>query len=154
VKTIQEGSIQILGGSIFSCNDAPDPIAYLVADLRSSHNPAGYIPIKDDEHYEEALELIESLLEEAKDSPDDPINSVIDLVGRAIENHENRDRELAAFEKRAMEPPIDLAMHVTASPGHRRPLGDLLEFHGVPRAFRRAHPAQESHQGTVPALEH
>lgn len=49
---------------------------------------APYLPIRDDAHYEEALELIESLLEEAEDSADNPINAVIDLLGHAIETYE------------------------------------------------------------------
>ncbi len=70
---------------------------------RFAQAAAPYIPIKDDAHYEEVLKLIESFLEEAEDSPDDPINAVIDLLNRAIESYENRDEELVAFEARAIE---------------------------------------------------
>jgi len=41
--------------------------------------------------------LIENLLEEAEDSPDDPLNAVIEMLSRAIEAYENQDDELAAF---------------------------------------------------------
>lgn len=89
---------------------------------------APYIPIKDDAHYEEALELIESLLEEAEDSPDDPINAVIDLLSRAIETYENRDEELAAFEKRAMAQPADLATLRLLMAQHHLGTADLPEI--------------------------
>ena len=87
-----------------------------------------YIPIKDDKHYAEALELIESLLEEAQDSIDDPINSVIDLLGRAIETYENRNKELADFDKRAMEQPADLAMLRLLMAQHHFGTADLPEI--------------------------
>ena len=45
---------------------------------------APYIHITDNRHYEEALELIENLLEEAEDSPDDPLNAVIEILSHAI----------------------------------------------------------------------
>nr|WP_298380816.1 transcriptional regulator [uncultured Halomonas sp.] len=89
---------------------------------------APYLSIKDDAHYEEALELIENLLEEAEDSPDDPINAVIDLLGRAIEIYENRDEELAAFESSAMEQPADLAMLRLLMAQHRLGTADLPEI--------------------------
>ncbi len=69
-----------------------------------------YYHITNDEHYEEALELVENLLEETEDSPDDPLNAVIEMLGHAIEAYENKDKDLAAFEKRAMDQPADLAM--------------------------------------------
>ncbi len=71
---------------------------------------APYFHIADDGRYEEALELIENLLEEAEDSPDDPLNAVIEMLSHAIEAYENKDEELATFEKRAMDQSADLAM--------------------------------------------
>ncbi len=71
---------------------------------------APYFHITDEKRYEEALELVESLLEEAEDSPDDPLNAIIEMLTHAIEAYENKDEELAAFHKRAMDQPADLAM--------------------------------------------
>jgi len=71
---------------------------------------APYYHITDDRRYKEVLELIESLLEEAEDSPGDPLNAVIEMLAHAIEAYENEDEEQAAFEKRAMDQPVDLAM--------------------------------------------
>ncbi len=71
---------------------------------------APYIHIADAEHYEEAVELIGSLFEEAEDSADDPLNAVIEMLSHAIEAYENKDEELAEFEKRATDQPADLAM--------------------------------------------
>ena len=103
-------------------------VAFKEACHRFAQVAAPYIPIKNDEHYREALELIESLLEEAQDAPDDPINSVIDLLGRAIETYENRDEELATFEKRAMEQPADLAMLRLLMAQHHLGTADLPEI--------------------------
>jgi HTH-type transcriptional regulator/antitoxin HigA len=69
-----------------------------------------YFHISDNEHYEEALELVESLLEEADDSLDDPLNAVIKMLSGAIEAYESKDEELATFGKRVTDQPADLAM--------------------------------------------
>ena len=71
---------------------------------------APYIHITDNRHYGEALELIENLLEEAEDSPDDPLNAVIEILSHAIEAYESKDDVLVAFEKRVTDQPADLAM--------------------------------------------
>jgi len=71
---------------------------------------APYYHITDNRYYEEALELIENLLEETQESPDDPLNAVIEMLSRAIEAYENQDDELAAFEKLVTDQPADLAV--------------------------------------------
>ena len=71
---------------------------------------APYLPIKEDAHYAQVLELVENLLEEAEDSPDAPINAIIDLLSHAIETYENQDEELAAFEKRVMGQSADMTI--------------------------------------------
>lgn len=103
-------------------------VAFKEACHRFAQAAAPYVPIKNDEQYGEALELIESLLEEAHDAPDDPINAVIDLLGHAIETYENRDAELAAFEKRAVEQPADLATLRLLMAQHRLGTADLPEI--------------------------
>lgn len=89
---------------------------------------APYFPIADDAHYEEALALIESLLAEAEDTRDDPLNAVIDLLARAIESYENQDEELASFERHAFEQPADLAMLRTLMVQHQLGTADLPEI--------------------------
>jgi HTH-type transcriptional regulator/antitoxin HigA len=69
-----------------------------------------YLFIKDEAHYQQALILIESLLEEAQDSPSDPINAVTDLLSQAIEVYENKDKDLVDFAAKAAGQPPDLAM--------------------------------------------
>ncbi len=89
---------------------------------------APYYHITDDGHYQEALELVESLLEEAEDSPDDPLNAVIEMLSHAIETYENEDKELAAFEKHAMGQPADLAMLKLLMDQHGLGTADLPEI--------------------------
>ncbi|HSH29668.1 MAG TPA: hypothetical protein VK971_07160 [Thiohalobacter sp.] len=89
---------------------------------------APYLPIRDHAYYEETLELIESLLEEAEDSPDAPINVVIDLLSRAIEAYEDRDDDLLDFERRSMDQPADLAMLRLLMEQHHLGIGDLPEI--------------------------
>ena len=71
---------------------------------------APYLQIKDADHYEETLVLIESLMEDVADTADDPMNAVIDLLAHSIEAYENKDKELMDFEVNAMAQPADLAM--------------------------------------------
>jgi len=66
---------------------------------------APYLHITDAVHYEEALALVEALMEDASDSDDDPLNRVIDLVAHAIGRYE---RGLATLE--AYDIPADVAM--------------------------------------------
>lgn len=89
---------------------------------------APYFPIRDDAHYAEALALIESLLEEAEDSPNDPLNAVIELLSHAVETYENRDEELAAFEQCVLKQPADLAMLRLLMAQHQLATADLPEI--------------------------
>jgi HTH-type transcriptional regulator/antitoxin HigA len=85
-------------------------VAFKNACYSFAEAAAPYYHIADYEHYEEALELIESLLEEVGNSENDPLNAVIEMLGHAIEAYENKDEALASFECRAMDQPADLAM--------------------------------------------
>lgn len=89
---------------------------------------APYFHITDNEHYEEALELVETLLDEAEDSPDDPLNAVIEMLSHAIKTYENEDEDLMAFEKRAMDQPADLAMLRLLMEQHSLGTADLPEI--------------------------
>ena len=89
---------------------------------------APYLFIDDEQHYQEALELIENLLEASEDSIDDPLNGIIELLSRAIENYENKDAELADFDQRALEQPADLAMLRLLMDQHNLGTADLPEI--------------------------
>jgi HTH-type transcriptional regulator / antitoxin HigA len=89
---------------------------------------APYFPIGDEAHYQEALALIESLLEEAEDTPADPINAVIEMLARSIEGYENRHADLVEFETRAMGQPADLAMLRLLMAQHQLGTADLPEI--------------------------
>ena len=89
---------------------------------------APYLHITDDAHYAETLELIETLLEEAEDSLDDPINAIIEMLSRSIEAYENQDPELAAFESRAVNQPADLATLRVIMDQHHLGTADLPEI--------------------------
>ena len=103
-------------------------IAFKEACYSFAQAAAPYLPIRDEAHYEEALALIESLLEEAQDSADDPLNAVVDLLAQAIESYENKDAELAAFDRSAMEQPADLAMLRLLMAQHQLGTADLPEI--------------------------
>lgn len=89
---------------------------------------APHLHITDDKHFKEALELIEDLLEEAQDSPADPMNAIIELLSHAIEVYENNNQELAAFEAQALNQPADLAMLRVLMDQHKLGTADLPEI--------------------------
>ena len=89
---------------------------------------APYLHICDEQHYTEALEVIESFLEEAEDTVDDPLNGVIELLSRAIETYENKDTELVRFKQRAMNQPADLSTLRLLMDQHHLGTADLPEI--------------------------
>ena len=89
---------------------------------------ASYLYITDDKHYQTTLLLIENLLEDAEDSPDDPMNAVIDMLAHSVEVYESTDEDLAEFEARAMEQPADLAMLRVLMSQHDLGTADLPEI--------------------------
>lgn len=103
-------------------------VALKTACHEFAQTAAPYLHIKDADHYEETLALIEDLLEEAEDSLDDPINAVIDMLSHAIETYENSNKELVDLETRAMQQPADLAMLRLLMEQHQLGTADLPEI--------------------------
>lgn len=60
---------------------------------------APYCFLEDAGHYEQALVLMESLLDEVEDREDDPLNPVIAMLSQAIEKYEAQDRAYDAFDR-------------------------------------------------------
>lgn len=89
---------------------------------------APYVHITDRRRYEEALQVIEELLDETQDTPDDPLNAIIGMLSQAIEAYENEDEELAAFDRRVMDQPADLAVLRTLMDQHDLGTADLPEI--------------------------
>ncbi|PCJ50950.1 MAG: transcriptional regulator [Gammaproteobacteria bacterium] len=87
-----------------------------------------YLYIADQHHYEETLQLIENLLEEADDSKNNPINAVIELLSQAVETYENNDKELVEFENYAMAQSSDLTVLRVLMDQHALGTADLPEI--------------------------
>lgn len=103
-------------------------VALKTACHEFAQTAAPYLHIKDTDHYEETLALIEDLLEEAEDSLDDPINAVIEMLSHAIETYENSNKEFVDLETRAMQQPADLAMLRLLMEQHQLGTADLPEI--------------------------
>jgi len=103
-------------------------IAFKNACQDFAHAAEPYLHIRDADHYDETMELIEELLEEAEDSLDDPINAIIDLLSRSIESYENENTELVEFESRIMEQPADLSMLRVLMDQYNLGIADLPEI--------------------------
>lgn len=87
-----------------------------------------YLNIKDVEHYQETLDLIESLMEEAEDTLDNKLNPVIDLLAHAIEEYENKDEELNRFEEEVESIPDDISILRLLMEQHNLGVNDLPEI--------------------------
>ncbi|WP_353571684.1 helix-turn-helix domain-containing protein [Candidatus Albibeggiatoa sp. nov. BB20] len=59
--------------------------------------------IQSEQDYEEALEIIEYLFEQAEDKPDEPLNDLIDIVSKAIEQYESKQDDIILFDKEAKD---------------------------------------------------
>ena len=60
---------------------------------------APYSNIRDDAHYRRALTLLDELLEDAEDSPNDPLNPLIDMLAGAIERYEGVHHADSEFDR-------------------------------------------------------
>jgi predicted house-cleaning noncanonical NTP pyrophosphatase (MazG superfamily) len=66
--------------------------------------------IHTNEDYEEALEVFEYMFDLAEDSENDPLNDLITIISRSIEEYESNQQELVKFEQeaQAMAPSISM----------------------------------------------
>ena len=87
-----------------------------------------YLNIRSDEDYEGALQTLEEILEVASDTADDPMNPLIELLSRAIEDFESKDNELVAFLEEAESIPCDVALLRVLMQQHNLTGSDLPEI--------------------------
>jgi len=87
-----------------------------------------FINISSDEQYEAALETLEQVMETATDTPDDPMNPLIDMLSNAIERYEAEDEELVAFIEEAEGMHMDIALLRTLMRQHHLTGSDLPEI--------------------------
>jgi len=69
-----------------------------------------YIHITNDAEYALAIEEIQTLLETASDTLDDPLNPLIEMISNAVAAYELQDKELALFIADANSEPSDIAL--------------------------------------------
>lgn len=71
---------------------------------------ASLLHINTEKDYEQALEIVEALLEQASDDPQDTLNGLIELVSRAISAYEAKDSTLVAFDEASENDAADIAL--------------------------------------------
>ncbi len=87
-----------------------------------------FININSDEQYDAALETLEQVMETAIDTPDDPMNPLIDMLSHAIERYEAQDDELSTFIETAEATPVDISLLRTLMRQHHLTGSDLPEI--------------------------
>ena len=71
---------------------------------------ANILHIKSEQDYADALTTIEHLFERAEDTPDDPLNDLIDILSRAIEKYESKQNDIMSFDKEAKDINQEISM--------------------------------------------
>lgn len=84
--------------------------------------------IKNEEDYHAALKMIEALLEEAKDSEDDPLNGLIDVISHAVEIYERTKPEIEAFNKKLHQQKQDIFVLRLLMDQHNLGVADFPEI--------------------------
>lgn len=69
--------------------------------LGFASHASNILHIKSEQDYKDALVTIEHLFKQAKDIPDDPLNDLIDILSRAIEKYESKQKDIILFDKEA-----------------------------------------------------
>ena len=103
-------------------------IAFKNACHQFAEAASSYLIIKDDKHYQEVLELIESFLEESEGSLNNPLNAVIDILAHAVKIYENQHPEISEFERSALNQPPELAMLRLLMNQHNLGMADIPEI--------------------------
>jgi len=67
--------------------------------LGFAHEASNILHIKNKKNYEEALEIIEHLFNEANDTIDDPLNDLIDIISKSIERYESSQEDIVNFDR-------------------------------------------------------
>ena len=81
--------------------------------------------IKTEHDYQEALKVVEHLFLEAKDTADDPLNDLIDIISRAIEEYELKQENIAKFEKEANNVTQEISVLKVLMDQHNLTLADF-----------------------------
>jgi len=127
-------------------------VAFKAACHSFAQAAAPYLHITDEQHYEEALELIEALLEESEDSYEDPLNGVVELLSRAIESYENKDPEMAGVDQHTNAQHSDLAMLRLLMDQHGLGTADLPEIGSKSMVSRVLSGARSLNKNHIKAL--
>ena len=81
--------------------------------------------IKTEHDHQEALKVVEHLFLEAKDTADDPLNDLIDIISRAIEEYELKQENIAKFEKEANNVTQEISVLKVLMDQHNLTLADF-----------------------------
>lgn len=83
--------------------------------------------IKSEQDHEDALTTMEHLFEQAEDTPDDPLNDLIDILARAIEKYESKKNDIICFDKEAKNINQDISMLRVLMDQHDLTVADLQD---------------------------
>ncbi len=89
---------------------------------------APYLKIEDEQHYHEALELIELLMVSVGENNNDPMDLVIDMLAKAIEEYESQDSDVIAFEEQVAGLQSGIAVLKVLMDQHKLGVADLPEI--------------------------
>ena len=71
--------------------------------LNFASQASNILHIRTQSDYKYSLDLIQYLFDRAKDSRDDPLNDLIEIISRSIEKYESKQQDLVQFDKEAKD---------------------------------------------------
>jgi HTH-type transcriptional regulator/antitoxin HigA len=84
--------------------------------------------LKDEQAYEDALMMVEHLMESVGEHADRPENILISLLAHAIKEYEEKDDEVSDFVNQSKDTPRDVSMLRLLLSQHQLKLSDLPEI--------------------------
>lgn len=89
---------------------------------------APLLNVTNETEYEQALQVVEDLLEQASDDPQDTLNGLIELISRAIAVYEANDSAMMEFDQEADNTAPDVAVLRLLMSQHQLTGADLPEI--------------------------
>ena len=93
-----------------------------------AHKSANNLLINNEKDYEETLTTIERLMEQVGESTNNPLNPIIDMLCRAVEEYENNQAELSEYEANISAQPDDVSLLRLLMDQYNLKLSDLSEI--------------------------
>jgi HTH-type transcriptional regulator/antitoxin HigA len=95
--------------------------------MSSAHS---FLNIENETQYQATLTQLDGIFEMASDTLDDPLNPLIEMLSKAIDDYELKDNSVVEFVENARKEPTDIAVLRTLMSSYNLSGNDLPEIGG------------------------